>query len=673
MGQYVQAEFPLQAHTVLGDDVLLLRGLTASEGVSAPYELTLDLLSEDAAISADELLRTGVGVSILLDDGKERLFHGRVRRFVQLDRSAGLTAYRAEVVPWLWFLSLSTDCRIFQHMTVPDIVKSVFDELGHDDYRFELGGGYPQREYCVMYRETHLNFVSRLLEEEGIFYFFEHEQGRHVLVLADANAAIPYCPARPKVRMTQESGLLHERDVVTSLQHEQAVYTGKVTLRDYNCLEPLTCLETSVAGEEEGELYDYPGRYASFDEGDRYATLRLQERAVLRDVVRGASTCAGLQGGCRIDLVEHYRGDLNRTYHLLQVVHRASTGGYRSDDGGGAFAYENSFVATPITTPYRPPLSARRPVVRGSQTAVVVGKGGEEIWVDKHGRVKVQFHWDRLGKKDDASSCWVRVSSVWAGKSWGFVQIPRIGQEVVVDFLEGDPDQPIITGRVYNADQTPPYALPGSQTQSGLKSRSSKGGSGENFNELRFEDKKGEEEVYLHAERNQTIVVEHDESVSIGHDRTEKVGNDERITIGANRTESVGKDESISIGANRTESVGKDESISIDGSRTESVGKDESIEIGANRTESVGKNESITIGENCTIRIGKDEEINVGKRFALVAGDQITLQTGQATIVMKKDGTITIKGKDVRIEGSGKIDVKASANVTIKGSQVKAN
>jgi type VI secretion system secreted protein VgrG len=295
----------------------------------------------------------------------------------------------------------------------------------------------------------------------------------------------------------------------------------------------------------------------------------------------------------------------------------------------------------------------------------VVGKGGEEIWVDKHGRVKVQFFWDRKGKRDENSSCWVRVSSTWAGKNWGFVQIPRMGQEVIVDFLEGDPDQPIITGRVYNADQMPPYALPANQTQSGVKSRSSKGGTGENFNELQFEDKKGSEEVYIHAERNKRVVVE--------VDRTESVGHNEGISIGNNRTEKVGKNESITIGENRTENVGKDEGITIGANRNESVGKNESIEIGENRTESVGKNESVSVTESRTHKVGKDDSLEVGKNLVITVADSITIKTGDASITMKKNGDIQIKGNNLKLDGSGKIQIKAASDVNIKGSKVTNN
>jgi type VI secretion system secreted protein VgrG len=612
-----------------------------------------------------------VTVTLELNEGDERPMHGMISRFTQLGRRDGLTSYRAEMVPWLWFLSLTSDCRIFQNMSVPEIVETVFKEQGYSDFQIKCLQAYPKRDYCVQYRETHLNFVSRLLEEEGIFYFFEHSKDKHLLTLADHNSSVKYCPGIRAVRMANTGGL-QEDEVVTDLERELSVTTGKVTLRDYDYLKPSVQLESAMPGEQEGEAYDYPGGYVQREDGDRYARLRLEECEAQRCIVRGSGNCRSFQSGGRFDLIEHYAPDANLTYHLLLVRHAGKVEGYRSEEGA-SFDYHNEFVAMPYDVPYRPPRTAEKPVVHGSQTAVVVGKGGEEIWVDKYGRVKVQFFWDRKGKRDENSSCWVRVSSTWAGKIWGFVQIPRMGQEVIVDFLEGDPDQPIITGRVYNADQMPPYALPGNQTQSGVKSRSSKGGTGENFNELRFEDKKGSEEVYIHAERNKRVVVE--------VDRTESVGHDERITIGNDRTESVGRNESISIGNNRTESVGKEEAVTIGANRTESVGKNESINIGESRTENVGKDEKVTIGKNETVSVGesrrytvgKDDDLEVGKNLVIDVGDSITFKTGDASITMKKNGDIQIKGKNLKLDGSGKIQIKASSDVNIKGSKVTNN
>jgi type VI secretion system secreted protein VgrG len=354
------------------------------------------------------------------------------------------------------------------------------------------------------------------------------------------------------------------------------------------------------------------------------------------------------------------------------VQHSGTSGGL-FQSGGGHYHYHNSFTCIPLGLPFRPQRTTPRPFVHGAQTAVVVGPAGEEIFCDKYSRVKVQFHWDRQGKNDADSSCWCRVSTLWAGKQWGMIHIPRIGQEVIVDFLEGDPDQPIITGSVYNAEMMPPYELPDHRTQSGVKSRSSLKGTEANFNEIRFEDKKGSEQVFIHAEKNQDIEVEHDETHWVGHDRSKTIDHDETTHVKHDRTETVDNNETITIHANRTETVDKDEVITIHANRTESVDKDETITIGKDRQETVQKNEAVAVGENRSISVGKNNDLTVGKVLTITAGDQITLTTGDASIIMKKDGSIAIKGKDIVVDGSGKITIKAASDMTLKASKIGQN
>jgi type VI secretion system secreted protein VgrG len=664
MAKYSQANRPMRVDTALGEDVLLLEGFSGTEGVSTPFGYTLDLLSENDAIAPADVLRKPAWVTIKTPDGGERVIHGLVRSLAQLGQSEELTSYRAEVVPWLWFLSLSSDCKIFQNLSVPEIVEQVFKGLGYADFQLKLVKSHPKRVFCVQYRETHLNFVSRLLEEEGIFYFFEHSKSKHMLTLADDNSAVKPCPVQAKARMAAGVGRWQEEDVVTSWEHEAAVHTGKVTLRDYDFQQPSLNLESSVAGAQPEEWYHYPGNYVALDEGERYARLQLEAEEAREQIVRGAGNCRTFQSGYRFELKEHYRKDANQPYMLLELRHAGRAGDYRSWESA-PFDYRNDFLAIPYSVPYRPLRLTPKPRIWGTQTALVVGKSGEEIWTDKDGRVKLQFYWDRLGKKDENSSCWIRVSSLWGGKNWGAIHIPRLGQEVVVGFLEGDPDLPVVIGRLYNSEQTPPYALPGSQTQSGIKSRSSKGGGADNFNEIRFEDKKGGEELYIHAEKDKRVMVE--------HDRTESVGHDETIEIKNNRSENVGHNESIAIGNNRSESVEKNESISIGKDRSESVGKNEAINIGENRTETVGKNEDVNVRENRSHNVGKNDQLTVGKELLISAADKITIKSGEASITLKKDGGIVIKGKDIKVEGSGKIGIKASSEVNIKGSKVTNN
>lgn len=656
--------------TALGEDALLLDGFSGVETVSAPFSMTVDLLSEDPAVKAEDVLGTPAHLSLQLPDGEHRHFHGIVRRFSQLGQRDDLTGYRAELVPWLWFLSLYQNLRIFQQKSVLDIVEQVFKDRGFSDFKIKCTRSYAAREYCVQYRESDLDFVSRLLEEEGIFYYFEHSDSKHELVLVDDSTLSPPCPSFATARMGPEN--VKDEDVIVSLEDARATFIGAVALKDYDYLQPSLSLDTSASGKGSGEVYDYPGKYNKPEDGERYALLRLQGGEATQRVITGASTCRGFVSGHKFTLKDHYRKDVNQAYLLVEIRHHGSAGGYRSWSGGED-EYRNEFVAIPADTPFRPTRRTPRPVVQGSQTAVVVGKKGEEIWVDKHGRVKVQFYWDREGKGDENSSCWVRVSSSWAGKGWGWIQIPRIGQEVIVDFLEGDPDRPIITGRVYNAEQVPPYDLPASQTQSGVKSRSTKGGSPETFNEIRLEDKKGSEQLYIHAEKDMEVVVENDRSESVGHDETVSIENDQSLSVGANRSQDVGKDETLSVGANQSASVGKNQSLSVGGNRSKSVDKDESIDVNGKRNTTIGKDDSTTVGDKRSTQVGKDDQLKVGKKLLIDAGDEVLIKTGQASISMKKNGTIVIKGKDITLQASGKINGKASGKVTIKGSQTAVN
>lgn len=732
--------------TPLGKDVLLLRGFGGSESISQLFHFDLDLLSEKDSITFQDVVGKSVTVHVNTADGGKRHFNGFLSGFSQGPQERRLTAYHARMVPWLWFLTRTADCRIFQNQKVPDIIQKIFTDLKFHDFELRLYGTYTPRDYCVQYRETDFNFVSRLMEEEGICYFFDHQDGKHVLVLADDPSAHKPCPNQATARYNfYGPGATYQEDLVTEWNYYEEFRPGAWAQTDYNFETPSTSLAVTVNGKNPYEIYEYPGEHNVRALGDRLAKIRLQEQSVPCVLSRGTSMCRNFRSGFQFTLQEHYRTDLNQKYLLTTVRHSANSGGNYEvgAPGGGEFTYRNSFECVPASTIYRPPRVTPTPLVQGCQTAVVVGPGGEEIYTDKYGRVKVQFHWDREGKKNENSSCWIRVSHPWAGQGWGSVSIPRIGQEVIVDFLEGDPDQPIIVGRVYNAEQMPPFGMPGGAVISGVKSNSTKGGGG--YNEISLNDTKGTELINIQAQYDQQKLVKHDERVNVGHDRTEQVGNNETITIGNNRTEKVGVNENITIGSNRTETVGSNETISIGSNRTETVGSNESItvaltrtrnvgvnemvnvgaaqeitvgaaqtvtvgaaraktvganeavQIGANQSVSIGANQSTTIGSsqtihvaadqnlsvgsnqvtkigsNCSISVGKDETITVGKNLVVTAADEIVFKTGSASITMKKDGTIQIKGKDIAITGSGKIDIKASDNVTVKGQKILEN
>jgi type VI secretion system secreted protein VgrG len=656
MGTYGQEKRPIKVQTALGKDELLLNAFGGTEGVSQPFSFTLDLLSENAAADPQRLLRTPATVTIDLPGGGQRYINGIISRFSQLGQRDELTAYRAEIVPWLWFLSLSSDCMIYQNLSVPEIVEQVFTGQGYSGFDLRCTASYPKREYCVQYRETHLDFVSRLMEEEGIFYFFEHEDGKHTLVLADSPGAVQPCPGQSSARMASHTTAQAE-DVVRILEHEHVVELGKVTLRDYDPLQPSLRLEGSETGKEKEEWYDYPGAFTALEQGRRYARLRLEAHEANQQVVRGSGNCRAFQSGCRFDLKEHYRKEVNQTYQILEVRHQARAGDYRSWDSA-PLDYENTFVCIPHIVPYRPPLRTPKPRVAGHQTAVVVGKAGEEIWVDKHGRIKVQFHWDRTGKKDENSSCWVRVSTPWAGKNWGAIHIPRIGQEVLVEFLDGDPQSPIVIGSVWNGEQAPPYGLPAAGTQSGIKSRSSKGGGAENCNELRFEDKKGSEEVYFQAEKDLTVQVKNDEKRTVLHDRSAVIKNHDTRTV------QEGNDTTTVEQGNQTVTVkqGKQE-ISVDqGDQLVTVKMGKQVVTLNNGDQQV----TLKMGNQTT----KADMGNITLKAALgkvsiEAMQAIELKVGQSKVTVDQKG-VTIGGMMLKLEGQVQAELKG-VMTTVKG------
>lgn len=725
MATYTQANRPLQASTPLGGDTMLLVGFSGEEGLSQLFSFGLDFLVEKQTdVAFDKLLGQKITVTLLLPDDKKRYFNGICNRVSQGEQDETFINYHLHVVPQFWLLTKRAQSRIFQQMSVPDILKKVLDGL---DVTWELQGTFEKRDYCAQYRESDFNFACRLMEEEGIYYFFKHSNGSHKMVVANS----PSSHTDLGTMIYEEiHGGTRPDDRIYNWLKVQELKSGKYTLWDHSFELPgkhldadKTIQETVAVGKVNHklklgvngslEIYDYPGKYAQrfdgidksggeqpsetqkiFQDNARTVEIRMQEEAAGGLIIEGQGNLRQLASGHKFTLQRHFNAD--GAYVLTSVRHAAfMQGAYRSE--GDAFTYENAFTCIPAAVPFRPARRTNRPFVQGSQTAVVVGPAGDEIFTDKYGRVKVQFPWDREGKNDGNSSCWVRVSSIWAGKQWGAVHIPRIGQEVVVDFLEGDPDQPIIVGSVYNADMMPPYKLPDNKTQSGIKSRSTLKGTPDNFNELRFEDKKGSEDIYFHAEKDFHRVVEHDDDLQVGHDqtesiqndrdktvgsnettiigkdRTETVGQNEDITIGKNRTETVGDNEDITIGKDRTESVGQNESITIGSSRTENVGKNESIKIGGSRTENVAKNEQLQIGQNRNHTVGSNDSLNVAKVLSVIAGDSIMLTVGAASIVMKKDGTILISGKDITLNGSGQISGKASKNIVLKGQKILQN
>ncbi|MCB1895764.1 MAG: type VI secretion system tip protein VgrG [Zoogloeaceae bacterium] len=718
----------------LGENVLLFYRMRVQEELARLSQFELECLSEDGSIDPDALLGKSVKTSLLLPDDSQRDFSGYVTRFSQQGMHGRFHVYHATVHPWLWFLTRRADCRIYQHMTVPDIVKDVFAR--HDTATFDdrLTASYPVRKYCVQYRESDFAFVSRLLEEEGIYYYFQYKGMRNVLVLADGYPAHEPYPGYADVPfVAPRSTGRTELDHISEWSFTRQVQPGRFATTDYDFLKPSVPLQVHAEQPREHEhadyeFFDYPGEFYDKADGESYIRARRDEAHSEFELANGVTNARGIATGALFSLSHHPRADQNREYLITRSEHQFQAEGYESDSPSGA-TYDCRFTALSSDQQFRPKRLTPRPIVEGLQTAVVTGPAGEEIHTDAHGRVKVHFHWDRYGSPDENASCWIRTSHSWAGSRFGMIAIPRIGQEVIVEYVEGDPDRPMITGRVYNAAEMPPWDLPANKTQTGLLTRSSLGGSAANANAIRFEDKKGEEQLWLHAEKNQDIEVENDETHWVGHDRTKTIDNDETTHVKHDRTETVDNNETITIGVDRVEQVGSSETIAIGTDRTERVGNNESVTIGANRTiavqgsetktvalqraHAVGVNESITIGAAQAVavglsqsvsigaeqsvavgtnlstsigadesraidggrstRVGKDDAVQVGKNLVLDAGDSVTIKTGSASITMKKDGTITIKGKDITVEGSGKINIKASKNVVLKGSKILQN
>ena len=695
----------------------------AVEAMSTLFEVELTLTSEDKDIAVADVVGQSALLTLEADGSEPRYFHGIVSRFRHAEDGKKLTVYHATMVPKLWRLLHRHDSRIFQEETVPAIIEKVLDGAGVTDYRLSLSGSYSAREYCVQYRESDFAFISRLMEEEGIHYFFEHTDGSHVLVLADAPSAAMPIPAPDTIAFRAPLGAMAHGESVSRFSTTEEVRPGKVTLTDYNFKKPSLSLLGSTAAslDTDLEVYDYPGEYELPGDASTLTKVRLEEWQSRRAVADGESGCIRMTPGYVFTLTDAARDADNRGYLLTRVRHKgAQPQMVESGAGDAAISYGNTFSAMPGDVPFRPERRTPRPAIKGVQTAIVTGPGGEEVYTDEHGRVKVHFHWDRLGTKDDMSSCWIRVSQIWAGAGWGAMWIPRIGHEVVVDFIEGDPDRPIIVGRVYHGANVPPYALPAEKTKSTIKSNSSQGGGGSN--ELRFEDKKGSEEVYLHAQKDWTIKVEHDKNQIVGHDETKEVGHDESYKIGHDQAlqvdhdrkklvkndqeERVGRDKTIDVARHHSETIGANETVNVGGSADRSVGGSETITINTNQSlnvaavqatnvggamtvnvgaahslavggagaESVGGNKSIAVGgdlristgKKMTTEIGANLEENIAKENKLTVGEKFVLQVGDGTVTVEKNGNVVINGKDITIKGSGKINVEAGSKVLVK-------
>ena len=623
--------------TPLGPDVLLFHSMRASETLGRLFDYQLTLLATRNDIDPKALLGKHATVKLQLPKGGPRHFDGCITRFALTGSHGRYVRYEMQLRPWQWFLTRAADCRIFQKMTVPDIIKQIFAKYPNAAFELRLSGSYQPWDYCVQYRETDHNFISRLMEQEGIYTWYRHTEGKHTLILADGPPAHEPYPGYASIGYVLDNrSSTTEKERIVDWAWGAQVQSGKYVIDEYDFTKPSTELKQTTLhprehDEASHEIYDWPGEYDAASEGDTYVRLRMEEVQAAHERIHALSNARGIGAGHTFKLKGHPRADQNKPYLIVAAHLDLASNDYEAASSGGA-TFNASFEAIPAATQYRSPRDTPKPLIQGVQTAKVVGPKGEEIYTDEYGRVKVHFHWDRYGKEDENDSCWIRVSHPWAGKHYGGIHIPRLGQEVVVDFVDGDPDRPLITGRVYNAEQMHPWDLPANKTQTGILSRSTKGGAYSNANALRFEDKKGEEQLWLHAEKDQLTEVENDEDKWVGNDRRKTIDGHETSVIHKNRTETVDLNETITVHGKRTETVDGDETITIHQNRKERVDQSEKISIGANRTEDVGANETVSIGSNRSHKIGSNHRISVGANKIETVKLTYTETTGIAKI-----------------------------------------
>ncbi len=741
MANYTQNQRLMSVATPLGADVLLLTGLSGTESISHLFSFQLDLLAENkkkSQVLFEKLLGAELTVRVNVPGGPPRYFGGICSQFSQGNQDSNFTVYQAEIVPQFWLLTRKTCSRIFQHLSVPEILKQVLDGL---KVTYHCVREHERREYCVQYRETDFDFASRLMEEEGIYYFFKHSEHGHEMVVSDTNVSHQPVSAPATVRYdmneTAEASLR-----VREWIKRQELRPGKVTLWDSNFQLPGKNFQAErqppaevaigsvthklqVGGNSALEIYEHPGGYAKrfdgvtaagadqparlqkiFEENDRTARLRMEAESAAAVVIEGASNCPQFATGSRFTLTHHF--DAPGNYVFRSISHVARSGdAYRSSQNE-PFSYQNTFVCFPSHIEFRPLRVTPKPIVHGVQTAFVVGPKGKEVYIDKFGRAKVQFQWDREGQRNEHSSCWIRSSQTWAGKLHGGVNHPRIGQEVIIDFEEGDPDRPIITGRVHNPAHMPPPSNAGREDSKVRRSREKATAKKQNaadikqkrvarksqagapgpirvapsdpilsgaearmppvepnpFNEFpptvveafmmssfrsdSLDGHAGSNEITMNdagGEEGLFVKAQKDNINTIGNDRETTVTADDLLMIGVDRVKTIGNDETVEIGHDRQKIVGNDETVEVGNDRHKTVRNNEDTEIGTDRTEQVGSNESITIGNDRTEKVGGNEGIDViGSRKRKVGKDESVDVIGKRVKKIGKDEDNTITG-----------------------------
>jgi len=734
-----------------GSPALTFAKISGTEALSELSEYKLELKTPDSdnplhGPAANLNLKSFIGQECTLEialDGKGtgseagigsgiREISGVITQARILRKERRSIVYELVLRPWFWLATRNRDYRLFQEKSVVDILTEILGTYAFPVKNL-LAGSYPAREYQVQYGESDFVFLQRLMQEWGIYWYVEHSEHKHRLVLCDhASAHAPFTSPAYHDLSYFPSGSKIDEEHVSSFELVESLTSGAFVTGDFNFTNPRTDL-TVISRQPRDtlcasyEVYEWPGDFETQGLGEQLARRRMEQCRSGGSLAYGVGNLKGVVTGCTFSLNNHPHTAANGQYLISRADFEMEDIG--EETGFRQYRYEVRFQAHPESEPYRPPRTIPKPRTRGPQTAIVTGPEGQDIWTDKYGRVKVKFHWDRYGGRNENASCWIRVAHPWAGENFGVMHIPRVGQEVIVDFLHGDPDLPLITGSLYNAANMPPWPLPTSSTQSGFLSRSTKNGREATANALRFEDKKDNEEIWLHAEKDQRIevendescwvgndrrrIVDHDETVGIGHDYSQMVDNDAKLNVKRDRMRQVGRNESIQVAVNKTTSVGQDEQ--------QMVGRDQSVGVGRNKTESVGedcmmsiggamlctvkknslttveedmntsvqKNASLSVSETYSVNVAKNYEMSVKedttitcegdtkqgikKGLHIEAGETVQIVCGDSSLTMDKKGNIVLKGKDIQVEASGEQLIKAAKNITLKGQKILEN
>jgi type VI secretion system secreted protein VgrG len=639
-----ETHFSIAVEDYTGD--LQVLSFNGTEGLSRPFRFDLELVSESPDLDLEKLLHKQ---AFLAFDPQGNGVHGQIYRVAQGDAGKRLTRYSISLVPHLQYLHHRTNQRIYQHMSAPRIIALILEEHGikSDGYRFHLSQACPDRDYCVQYDETDLHFIQRLCEEEGLHFHFQHNSQAHVLVFGDDQTVFPRLN-QPSVYV-QDSGLVADDSVIKGFNLRVETRTNRVTRRDYDFEKPRLQLESGYkpsneSTEPELEDYDYPGRFVDRTRGKFLSQRALERHRADYRQAEGWGDQTTLVSGHFLKLAEHPRSEWNDLWLLTEITHEgkqpqvleesvtSDTSTSKDDFHQG---YRNRFRCTPWDAFYRAPLNHPKPRVLGSQTAMVTGPEGEEIHCDEYGRVKVQFHWDREGQADDRTSCWLRVSSGWAGDRYGGICIPRVGMEVLVTFLEGDPDQPVITGCLYHRAHPVPYDLPVNKTRTVFKTQSSPGGEG--FNELRIEDRKSAEQIFIHAERNWDENIEHDQKI--------RVGNERHDTVEQNTYTELKAEEHRTTHADRKTEVRMDDHLTV------------------------GQNQHVRVGNAQLTQVGNEIHIKAGDKVVIEAGMELTIKAGGSFIKLDASGVRGL-GPEVKLNAGG--SAGSGTGISVRGPNIPA-